>query len=428
MGSCPYLTMKQDLTQRRDFLRKLLAGTAATLTIPSIGFANAPEALLPPADPSDERYWEMIRRQFAIPSNLVMMNAANLCPPPYAVAEVVNRTLSDLGKDVSFQFRDRFDVIRATSIQKMAGYLGVTPEEVCITRNTSESNNIIVNGFDFKAGDEVLLWTENHPSNHDAWEHRAKRLGFSVKKIALPPSPASKEEIIQIFDKAMTAKTRIVAFSHISNHNAIVIPAKEICTIARSRNILSHVDGAQSFGFMDLDLKDLGCDSYSGSMHKWLMGPFENGVLYVRKEVLARLWPQIISAGWAEANRKADPWLGVVGQRNEATPAAIPESIEFHMTIGKKVVEGRVRELNKHLRSQLQAKVPGVKFVSPENLTANITMFNVPNKTDKEVYDRLYAEYGIASASMGAVRLSPNIYNTLTEIDRVVAAVVKING
>jgi isopenicillin-N epimerase len=158
------------------------------------------------------------------------------------------------------------------------------------------------------------------------------------------------------------------------------------------------------------------------------MGPFENGVLYVRKETLSRLWPQIISAGWEEANRKADPWLGILGQRNEATPAAIPESIDFHMAIGKKAVEARVRELNRYLRNQLQVRIQGIKFVSPQHLTANITLFNVPNKTDKEVYDRLYSAYGVASASMGAVRLSPNIYNTLAEIDRVVEAVTKING
>ncbi len=419
--------MKKDQTARRDFLRKLLAGTA-TLAMPTVVLGGAPTEVTAPSDPQDERYWEQIKRQFAMPSNLVMMNAANLCPPPFAVAQVVQQTLNDLGKDVSFQFRDRFDTIRVTSLQKLSAYLGVSQEEVCITRNTSEGNNIIVNGFDFKAGDEVLLWTENHPSNHQAWEHRAKRLGFSVKKISLPASPAGKEEIIDIFQKAMTPKTRMVAFSHISNHNAIVIPAKEICAIARSKNILSHVDGAQSFGFIDLDLHDMGCDSYTGSTHKWLMGPFENGVLYVKKETLASLWPQIISAGWAEANHDADPWLGVLGQRNEATPAAIPEAVDFHMAIGKKAVEDRVRELNRYLRRQLQAKIPGTKFVSPEPLTANITMFNVPNKSDKEVYDKLYADHGVASASMGAVRLSPNIYNTKSEIDRVVAAVSKING
>lgn len=420
--------MKDNLNHRRDFLRKLIAGTAATLAVPATVLAETPEPVVPPVDASDEKYWEMIRRQFAMPPNLVMMNAANLCPPPYPVMQVVQQTLNDLGKDVSFQFRDKFDIIRQTSLQKLSAYLGVGQDEVCITRNTSEGNNIIVNGFDFKAGDEVLLWTENHPSNHEAWEHRAKRLGFTVKKISLPAHPASKEEIIQLFDKAMTARTRMVAFSHISNHNAIVIPAREICAIARSRNILTHVDGAQSFGFMDLGLKDLGCDSYSGSMHKWLMGPFENGVLYVRKEVLSRLWPQIISAGWEGVNQKADPWLGIVGQRNEATPAAIPECIDFHLAIGKKTVEDRVRHLNRQLRARLQERIPGVKFVSPEPLTANITLFNVPNQSDKVVYDRLYADYGIASASMGAVRLSPTIYNTMAEIERVVEAVAKING
>ncbi len=420
--------MKKSLSHRRDFLRQLLAGTAATLAIPSMALAESPEPFAPPADASDEAYWEMIKRQFAVPSNRVMMNAANLCPPPFAVSQVVQQTLTDLGRDVSFQFRDKFDAIRVTSLQKLSGYLGVTVPEVCITRNTSEGNNIIVNGYDLKPGDEVVLWDENHPSNHVAWEHRAKRLGFIVKKVVLPPSPSGKEEILSLFQKAITPKTRIIAFSHISNHNAIVLPAKELCTMARSRNILSHVDGAQSFGFLDLDLKDMGCDSYTGSLHKWLMGPFETGVLYVRKEILARLWPQIISAGWDEAKRDADPWLGILGQRNEAMPAAIPETIDFHLAIGKPVVEARVRELNRYLRSQLVANVPGVTFLSPEPLTANITIFKSPRRPAMEVYQRLYDEHGVASAPMDGVRLSPNIYNTLADIDRVVSAVAKINS
>lgn len=416
-------------TARRDFLRKFIAGTAASIALPTVAFPEASlSPVAAPADPTDERYWEMIRRQFAIPSNRVMMNAANLCPSPYSVSAVVQQTLTDLGRDVSFQFRDKFDAIRATSLKKLSEYLGVSASEVCITRNTSEGNNIVVNGYDLKAGDEVVLWDENHPSNHVAWEHRAKRLGFSVKKVVLPPNPGSREEIISLFQKALSPKTRVLAFSHISNHNAIVIPAKELCAIARARNILTHVDGAQSFGFMDLDLKDMGCDTYTGSLHKWLMGPFETGVLYVRKEVLPRLWPQIISAGWAEDKRDADPWLGILGQRNEAMPAAIPETIDFHLARGKGVVEARVRALNKYLQSQLTAKVPGVTFLSPESLTANITIFKSPKKSPAEVYQRLYDEYGIAAAPMDGVRLSPNIYNTMEEIDRVVSAVAKINA
>lgn len=416
-------------TARREFLRKVIAGTAASLALPVTAFPGTPAApLTAPTDPDDERYWEMIKRQFAVPSNRVMMNAANLCPSPYTVSAVVQQTLTDLGRDVSFQFRDKFDAIRVTSLKKLSGYLGVSAAEVCITRNTSEGNNIVVNGYDLKAGDEVVLWDENHPSNHVAWEHRAKRLGFSVKKVTLPPNPGSREEIISLFLKALSPKTRVLAFSHISNHNAIVIPAKELCAIARSRNILTHVDGAQSFGFMDLDLKDMGCDTYTGSLHKWLMGPFETGVLYVRKDILARLWPQIISAGWAEANRDADPWLGILGQRNEAMPAAIPETIDFHMAIGKSVVEARVRTLNKYLQKQLTEKVPGVTFLSPESLTANITIFKSPRKPATEVYQRLYDEHGVAAAPMDGVRLSPNIYNTMEDVDRVVSAVAKINA
>lgn len=396
------------------------------MALPSMAAAGPVPEMPADGDPLDERYWEMIKQQFAVPSNRVMMNAANLCPPPYSVAQQVEQTLTELGQDVSFQFRDKFDAIRITSLEKLSAYLGVSKDEVAITRNTSEGNNIIVNGFDLKAGDEVVLWDENHESNLISWEYRAKRLGFVVKKVTLPANPASNEEIIQLFQKAMTSRTRVLAFSHISNHNAIVLPARELCALARSKNILTHVDGAQSFGFMNLNLKELGCDSYTGSLHKWFMGPFETGVLYVRKELVDRLWPQIISAGWAESARSVDARYGILGQRNEAMPAAIPGAVDFHLKIGKPVVEARVRELNRYLRAQLAAKVPNVQFISPEALTANITFFNVPGKASEQIYRELYTTYGIASAPMAGVRLSPNIYITLGDIDRVVDAVNRI--
>ncbi len=412
---------------RRDFLKKLMAGTAATMVLPSMTMAageSHPE-VAPPSDIDDEGYWQMVKRQFAVPDNLVMMNAANLCPAPYAITQSVQATLSDLGKDVSFQFRDKFDKIRPVALEKLAAYLGVSKDEVGITRNTSESNNIIVNGLDFKAGDEVILWEQNHPSNLVAWEYRAKRLGFTVKKISLPASPKSIDDLIQPFQKAITPKTRLIAFSHISNVSGIALPAKELCAMARSRNILTLVDGAQSFGFCDLNLRELGCDFYSGSTHKWLMGPLENGVVYIRKESMDRIWPLIISAGWNETQTSVDDRYCIVGQRNESTPAAVPEIIDYHGIIGKRNIETRVRGLNSYLKEQLRAKVPQAAFITPltSELSGGITIFTIPGKNSQDIYQSLYTKYGIAGAATMGVRLSPNIYNTKDDINRAVDAV-----
>ncbi len=412
-------------TARRDFLRKLMAGTTAALTLPAFASGEGLPPVEAPADAGDERYWESIKRQFAVPGNLVMMNAANLCPAPFSVSQAVQQTLNDLGKDVSFHFRDKFDEIRVVSLDKLASYLGVTKEEISITRNTSEGNNIIVNGFDLKAGDEVVLWDQNHPSNNVAWEFRAKRLGFTVKKVTVPANPKTADDLIQPFQKAITAKTKFLGFSHISNVSGIALPAKELCKMASSRGVLTLVDGAQSFGFVDINLRDLGCDFYTGSTHKWLMGPLENGVLFVKKESMVHLWPQIISAGWNEKGTTADARLAILGQRNEATPAALPEALDFHQAIGKPVVEARVRALNSYLRDQLKDKLNGVTFITPldPGLNGGITVFTVPGKTHQEIYDKIYKNHGIAGAATLGVRLSPNIYNTKADIDRAVDAV-----
>ncbi|MBL7864856.1 MAG: aminotransferase class V-fold PLP-dependent enzyme [Cyclobacteriaceae bacterium] len=414
---------------RRSFLRKLMAGTAATLSLPAFdSLAETPAMPQGPGDPADEAYWEMVKRQFAVTDKFLMMNAANLCPAPYMITESVKTTLGDLSKDVSFQFRDKFEGIRAKSLEKLAAYLGVTTDEVGITRNTSESNNIIVNGFDFKAGDEVLLWDQNHPSNNIAWEQRAKRLGFTVKKISMPTAPRSSTELTQAFEKAITPKTKLIGFSHISNVSGIALPAKELCALARSKHIYTLVDGAQSFGMMDLNLKDMGCDFYSGSTHKWLMGPLENGILYVKKESAEKLWPLIISAGWSEKGTSIDDRFCILGQRNESTPAAIPETVEFHGMIGKQPIEERVRGLNTYLKEQLQSRIPQSTFVTPlaRECSAGITVFNIPSKPSQEIFQKLYQSYGIGCASTMGVRVSPNIYNTKADIDRVVDAVKQI--
>ena len=237
--------------------------------------------------------------------------------------------------------------------------------------------------------------------------------------------PQSPEELVDSFAKAISPKTRLIAFSHISNLSGIALPAKEICKMAREKKILTLVDGAQSFGLIDLNLKDMGCDFYSGSTHKWLMGPLENGVLYVRKEAMERLWPNIISAGWKEASTTVDERLCILGQRNETTPAALPETIDFHLSIGKAMIEERVRALNSYLKTRIQATFPQVAFVSPvpTSMSAGITVFNIPGKQSSEIFQKLYETQGIAGASTSGVRLSPHIYNTMEDMDKVVSAV-----
>jgi isopenicillin-N epimerase len=424
--------------ERRKFFKQLGAGLTATAAAPLISSAGLvkdssflrPGELAARRDPSNESYWEMVKKQFAIQPGLLMVNAANLCPAPHFVNERVSGYSKNLSGDVSFQNRAKFSEERKKAIGRLARYLNVSGDEIAITRNTSESNNIVVNGLDFSGADEVIVWEQNHPSNNVAWEQRARRFGFRIRKIGLPAKPHSKEALLQAFSTHIHDRTRLIAFSHISNVSGLALPAKEICHLARERNILTLIDGAQAFGFMDLDLRDLGCDFYTGSTHKWLMGPMENGLLYVRKEQIAGLWPNIIAAGWKEENQTLDEKVAALGQRNTPSTPAINDILDFHEAIGKTTIEARVRRLNAYLKERIQKQLPQAEFVTPlaPAFSAGITIFNFPGKEPAELFQQLYEKYGIAAAPTGGVRLSPHIYCTLKDMDKIVEALAALAG
>ncbi|MEM9328925.1 MAG: aminotransferase class V-fold PLP-dependent enzyme, partial [Bacteroidota bacterium] len=273
---------------RRSFLKHLALGVTA---LPFVAEAALPKVHpWKPHAPIDENFWELVKKQFAVPSDMIMANSANLCPSPRFVNDRARHFQEELIRDVSFQNRAKYAETRKKTIQKLSDYLGVESAEVGVTRNTSESNNIIVNGLELGKGDEVIIWDENHPTNNLSWQQRAKRRGFKVKVVSIPSPPTSPEGLVQLFADQMTKHTRVMSFSHISNVSGIRMPAKELCQLAAERNILTLVDGAQSFGAMDLDLRAVGCDFYTASTHKWLMGPLENGVLYMKGSNIDKVW------------------------------------------------------------------------------------------------------------------------------------------
>lgn len=383
-----------------------------------------------PATPQqpNEAYWEQIKRQFSVAPGKIMMNAANLCPSPAFVLEKVLEHSRQLNRDVSFQYRNLFNDERSKAIQALADYTGAAPEEIGITRNTSESNFLVVNGLELKSGDEVILWDQNHPSNDVTWQKRAARFGFTVKRLATPANPGTVEELASVFIKAITPRTRLITFSHISNTTGVALPAQLICQQARAKGVMTLVDGAQSLGSMTINLPELGCDFFTASTHKWLMGPMENGLLYVRKERVASLHTSIIGGTWKSTGVTVDDKLCTLGQRNDPTLVGLPAVAEFHQMIGKPNVEARVRQLTQYLKEQLQQQIPNVVLTTPMSpaMSAGIVVLSVPGKDMKDVYTRLYTSFGIAASGTGGIRLSPHVYNTLADIDKVVGAIVRL--
>ena len=191
--------------------------------------------------------WEEIRRQFSFREDRVPMNAANLCPSPTVVAERVYALTRDIDRDCSSQNRRKFGDLLEASRSKVAAALGVTADEVALVRNTSEANNIINNGLPLETGDEVVVWDQNHPTNNVAWDVRAARFGLTVTRVATPVRPTGTDELVGVFERALTPRTRVLALTHASNVSGIRLPVADLCEVAHRRGIHVHVDGAQSW-------------------------------------------------------------------------------------------------------------------------------------------------------------------------------------
>jgi selenocysteine lyase/cysteine desulfurase len=413
---------------RRDFARLLALGGAAPLVAP--GFAWRPPAALPPTPAApDEKFWASVRGQFVMPPELTMLNAANLCPSSGPVLETMYRMTRDMDQDPSFDNRVKLGDGRENTRRLLAEFLRVTPEEIVITRNTSESNNLVSNGIDLKPGDEVLLSSDNHPSNHTAWQEKARRFGFRVIDVPTPNPHPGFDHYVEAFTKAITPRTKVIGVTHLTSTVGDLFPVKAICRLARERGILTLVDGAQTFGLLDVDLSDIQPDFYSGSAHKWVCGPKENGVLYINKAAQAKIWATIYSA-YPGRTGVSQTFEGF-GQRDEPAMIAFGEALQFQTKIGRAQIERRSRELTQALIDGLKT-IDGVKiWTSPEPLRrAAVLSFQPGNLDARKLAAALYQKERIGCATRGGqdrpgLRFSPHFYNTQADVDRTVAAVKK---
>ena len=424
--------------QRRAFLARLAGGVAAASLTPAAALRAAER--VPPRLPAvwlegdDESYWKTVRDQFPIRRDYIFLNAANLAPSPYVVSETVADLTREIDREMSQVNRAKFASLRDAARAGLAQYLGADPEEIAITRNTTEGNNTVVNGVTLGAGDEVVIWDQNHPTNSISWDVRAERFKFTVKRVKTPAAPAQANDLVGPFVAAFTARTKVLAITHLSSSSGVALPVKELCAAARQRGILTLVDGAQSFGSMNVNLHDMGCDFYTGSAHKWFMGPRETGVLYVRKDRVAALWPNTVGLGYQTAKDHGAQKFETLGQRDDGAVSAIGKAVEFHESIGRDRVDARVRALAARLKSKLQERVKSVQFHTPVDaaLSGGIVIFNLPNLDTRAASIALYEKAQITCATTGGdfagLRFAPHIYVTLADVDKAVEAVAKLQA
>jgi selenocysteine lyase/cysteine desulfurase len=371
-----------------------------------------------PAAP-DEAWWRQVRARFLLPRGLNFLNAANLCPASLPAIEAHERHLRAYEAGPSPDARSVLMATREEARRLLAGSLRVTPEEIVITRNTTEANNIVSSGLNLGPGDEVVVWADNHPSNLNAWRQKARRFGFEVVTAPIVPRHPGVDGFVDLFTRAFTPRTKVVAITHVNSNSGDLLPAAEICTAARSRGILSLVDGAQAFGVLDLDLSRIAPDFYTGSMHKWPCGPKEKGLLYVNRAVHDRLQPSIVGlyGGQVGLSRTFE----AMGQRDDASIAAVAESVKFQGEVGRAVIEARARALAQTLMTELQS-IAGVNlWTDPDPAhSAAIVIFR-PGSLDARQLGTALAAEGIACTTRGGqqnpgLRMSPHFYNTMDDM------------
>ena len=415
------------MLSRRDFTRLLTLGGSTAL---------APEALLAWPAPlqstperPDERFWQSVRKQFLMPPELAVMNAANLCPSPAPVLEAVYRHTKDMDHDPSFENRAKMQAGKEAARRVVAKCLRVTPEEIVLTRNTSEANNLVSSGLDLKAGDEVLIFSDNHPSNGEAWRQKAKRFGYSVSVIEQPKPHPGAAFFIEAVAKALTPRTRVLAFSHQTSTVGDVLPATELCRLARERGVFTLVDGASAFGLFDVDLSVIQPDFYTGSAHKWPCGPKEVGLLYVNARAQQAIQPSVISAYPGEVG--VSRTLEAIGQRDEPAIIGFAEAITFQEKIGRRAIETRSRELSQALIAGLR-KIDGVElWTHPDpSRSAAVVTFRPGSLDIRKLAAALYKNDRIGCATRTGsdrpgIRFSPHFYNTMAEVDRAVSATAR---
>lgn len=396
------------ITSRRMFVKALAALSPA-----------GPISALRASSVPGEDYWRLVKAQFLFRDGIVPMNAANLCPSPRVVTDRVADLTRDIDSDCSHQNRAKFVKLAAEARAKVAAHLGADPDEVALVRNTSEGNNLINAGLPLHAGDEIVLWDQNHPTNNVAWDVRAARYGYTVKRISLPAKPSSVGQLVEIFTSELGPKTRVLSLTHVSNTSGIRLPVKEICDIARCRGVYTHIDGAQSWGALHLNVHDIGCDSFAASAHKWPMGPKEVGVLYVRRDRIGEIWPSIVAPGWgttAQTTARGALKFETLGQRDEACLAGLASAMDFHQLIGPARIEARIIELAGALQRGLRS-IPGFEVSTPIDpaLSSGVVIAPLPAEAHKRIYQGLYEKYGVAISS--GLRYCTHIYNTMQDVE-----------
>lgn len=426
------------MNQRRAFLQKMgvLAGAFSVNSLfnqlHAANFESAQAAvqhLSADAIAADEDYWSVIQQAYTVNSNFVNLNNGGVSPSPRVVQEAVERYNQLTNQGPSYYMWRILDQGREPLRYKLAEMAGCSTEEIAVNRNATEALNTVIFGLELKAGDEVIGTKQDYPNMIQAWKQREMREGIVYKQLNFQFPIENDAEIVKAFENAITPKTKIIHITHIINWIGQILPARKIADMAKSHGIEVIVDGAHSFGLLDYKIPDLNCDYFGTSLHKFLSAPIGSGMLWIRKEKIAKIWPLLCNGDPKGTDIRKFETLGT---RSFPIEQGIGEAVNFQMAIGGKRKEDRIRYLKNYWAKKV-AEVPKVKIhtsFKPEYSCA-ICGVSIDGMTPGELDGALFNTYkihtvGIVWENISCVRITPHVYTRIQDLDKLVKAITEL--
>ncbi|MCX6244946.1 MAG: aminotransferase class V-fold PLP-dependent enzyme [Bacteroidetes bacterium] len=412
---------------KRNFLKRL--GLMSLLAFP--GMLNLDELLKanenrPAGDlASDEDFWLAIRQGYQLRPGFINLENGYYCFLPQETLEKFIGHIKEVNLQGSYYMRTvQFDN-KKIAAGKVASMLGCPADEVIITRNTTESLDLVIGGFPWKEGDEAVMAEQDYPAMLDMFKMVGRRYGVVSKKVSVPMDPGSDDEVVKVYADAITGKTKLLMVCHMINITGHILPVQKICDMAHSRGVQVMVDGAHAVAHFNYEIPDLHCDYYGSSLHKWLSVPLGAGMLWIKKEHIPTIWPLIAEEGKELGDITR---LNHLGTHPVHTDLTIADAIDFYMKVGAERKEERLRYLQTYWTSKVRP-LPNIILNTPSDPKRSCGIANVGIKGIKpsEMSDTLFKKYGIYTAAIDGAgvhgcRVVPNIYTTPEELDKLIEA------
>ena len=411
---------------KRNFIKTLGALSVSSLVSASELTKIKSVSLSLPNTKSDEELWTTVRSHYTLKDDYINLESGYYSIIPNPVLEHFIKHVKHVNIEGSYYMRNDLNKNKDRVISELAKLVGSTSDQIGITRNATESLDLVISGFQWERGDEAIYAKQDYGTMKEMFEQISSRYGVKTKIVSVPNHPKNDEEIVSIYESQITDKTKLIMICHMINITGQILPVKKICEMAHSYGVEVMVDGAHCVGHFDFSIDEFNCDYYGSSLHKWLATPLGAGLLYVNKKNTHKIWPLLANGN---TNKKDIKRLNHIGTHPVHTDLAISNSIDYTNWIGMKKKEKRMRYLQRYWSDKLRT-VKNVIVNTPEDLNRSCGIGNVglSNMSPSQMSNVLFEKYKIFTvaidyANVKGCRISPNIFTTINELDQFISAV-----